>query len=150
MLTWGNNQELTRHSWVDYLEKSTILRTIFKGYTTSGTSSHKGDNVFPAWNRPPLIWKRLVLLIGDKLNTRVLLAVSKCLKDRALHIRTVYVNSLYPNGIVWWLGNPQFRKVSRVVSWFVYKGLCRLHKLFETFVFSPLSAHSLTPYFHRM
>ena len=47
------------------------------------------------------------------------------------------MNSLDPNGIVWRLGKPQFRKVSRVVSWFVYKGLCGLHKLFETFgVFS--------------
>ena len=48
------------------------------------------------------------------------------------------MNLLDPNGIVWWLGNPQFRKVSRVVSWFVYKGLCGPHKLFETFMFAPL------------
>ena len=85
-----------------------------------------------------------------ELNTRTLLVVSEYLKDRAFHIRTVYVNLLDPNGIVWWLGKPQFRKVYSVVSWFVYKGLCRPHKLFETFVFSPLSAHCLTPYFHRM
>ena len=78
-----------------------------------------------------------------------LLVVSECLKDRAIHIRTVYVNSLDPNGIVWRLGKPQFRKVSRV-SWFVYKGLCGPHKLWETFMFSPLSAHCLAPYFHRM
>ena len=26
---------------------------------------------------------------------------------------------------------PRFRKVSRVVSWFVYKGLCGPHELFE-------------------
>ena len=32
----------------------------------------------------------------------------------------------------------------------VYKGLCGPHKLFETFMLSPLSAHCLTPYFHRM
>ena len=30
-------------------------------------------------------------------------------------------------GIVWRLGTPQFRKVSRVVSWFVYKCLWALH-----------------------
>ena len=45
--------------------------------------------------------------------------VSESLKDRAFHIRTVYVNSLereHPNGIVWRLGNPQFRNASRVVS----------------------------------
>ena len=84
------------------------------------------------------------------MNTRTLLVVAECLKDRTFHIRTVYVNSFDSNGIVWQLGKPQFRKVSRVVSWFVYKGLCGLHKLFETFVFSPLSAHCLAPYFHRM
>ena len=66
----------------------------------------------------------MYLLAGDKLNTRTLLVVSECLKDRAFHIRTVTVNSLDPNGIVWRLGKPQFR--------------------FETFVFSPLSAHCLT------
>ena len=56
------------------------------------------------------------LLVGEKLNTKTLLVVSECLKDRAFHIQTVYVNSLDPNGIVWRLGNPQFRKVSRVVT----------------------------------
>ena len=37
----------------------------------------------------------------------------ECLKELwscAFHIRTVYVNSLDPNGIVWRLGNPQCRK----------------------------------------
>ena len=70
------------------------------------------------------------MLVGDKLNTRTLLAVLECLKDRALHIETIYVNSLDPsrgctlqaelivttssgndsvcNGRVWSLGNPQF------------------------------------------
>ena len=45
------------------------------------------------------------------------LVVLECLKDRAFHIQTVYVNSLDPNGIVWGLGNPQFRNGSRMVSW---------------------------------
>ena len=44
--------------------------------------------------------RKFYLLVGDKLNTRMLLVVSECLKDRAFHIRTVYVNSLDPNGIV--------------------------------------------------
>ena len=39
---------------------------------------------------------------------------------------------------------------SRMVSWFVLKGLCSPHKLFGTFLISPLSAHCLKPYFHRM
>ena len=79
----------------------------------------------------------------------MLLVVLECLKDRAFHIRTVYMNPLDPNGIVWRLGKPQFRKAFCLVSWFVYKGLCGPHKLFETFVFSPLSTHCLTPYCHR-
>ena len=79
----------------------------------------KAHNVFPTWNRARLIWK--ILLVGDNLNTRTLLVVSECLKDRAFHIRTVYVNSLDPNGIVWRLGKPQFLKVSRLGSWFVTK-----------------------------
>ena len=40
-----------------------------------------------------------------------MLIVLEYLKDRASDIRTVYVNSLDPNGIVWRLGKPQFRKV---------------------------------------
>ena len=36
----------------------------------------------------------------------MLFVVSECLKDRALHIRTVYVSSLDPNGIVWRLEKP--------------------------------------------
>ena len=40
----------------------------------------------------------------------MLLVVLGCLKDRAFHIRTVYVNSLDPNGIVRRLGKSQFRK----------------------------------------
>ena len=44
-------------------------------------------------------------------------------EDRAFHIQTVYVNSLDPNEIVWRLGNPQFRNATRVVSWFVLKGI---------------------------
>ena len=35
-----------------------------------------------------------------------------------------------PNGIVLWLGNPQFHNASRVVSWFVLKSLCGPHKLY--------------------
>ena len=66
----------------------------------------------------------MYLLVGDKWNTRTLLVVSECLKDRGFHNRTVHVNSLDPNGIVWRQGKPQFHKVSRVVSWFVYKGWC--------------------------
>ena len=34
---------------------------------------------------------------GDKLNTRTLLVVLECFKDRAFHIETVYVNSLDPS-----------------------------------------------------
>ena len=34
------------------------------------------------------------LLVGDKLNTRTLLVVLECLKDRAFHIWAVYVNSV--------------------------------------------------------
>ena len=41
-------------------------------------------------------------------------------------------------------------KTSHVASWFVYKGVCGPHKLFEIFVFSPLPTHCLTPYFRRM
>ena len=64
----------------------------------------------------------MYLFVGDKLNRRTLLVVSECLKDRAFHIRTVYVNSFDPNGIVWRLGNLQFHNASHVVSWFVLKG----------------------------
>ena len=53
-----------------------------------------------------------------------------------LHIRTVDVNSLDTNGIVWQLGgNPSFVSGQLVCL----QSLCRPHKLFETFVFSPLS-----------
>ena len=38
------------------------------------------------------------LLVGDKLNTRTLLVVLECLKDRAFHIETVYVKSVTPVG----------------------------------------------------
>ena len=50
----------------------------------------------------------------------------------------------------WRLGNPQFHNASRVVSWFVLKGLCSLHKLLGNFLISPLFAHCLKGYFHRM
>ena len=50
------------------------------------------------------------------------------------------MNSFDPNGIVWRLGNPKFRNASRVVSWFVLKGVCGPHKLFGNFLISPLSA----------
>ena len=77
----------------------------------------------------------------------MLLVVLECLKDRAFHIRTVYVNSLDPNGIVWRLGkcfpNGQFHNASSMVSWFVLKSLCGPHKLFGNFLISPLSMHSL-------
>ena len=78
----------------------------------------------------------------------MLLVVVECLKDYAFHMDTVYVNSLEPSkgctlqaelsGGGW--GIPSFIMVS----------LCIPHKLFETFVFSPLSAHCLMPYIHRM
>ena len=57
--------------------------------------------------------KEIYLLVGDKLNTRtfVIYYVLEYLKDRAVHNRTVYVNSLDPNGIVWRLGKPWFQKV---------------------------------------
>ena len=58
----------------------------------------------------------------------MLLVVSECLKDRAFHIRTVYVNLLDPNGIVWRLGNPQFCKVSRVVSSLCFPNLEHLQQ----------------------
>ena len=90
------------------------------------------------------------MFVGDKLNTRTLLVVLECLKECAFHIRTVYVNSLDPNGLVWRLGNPQFHNASHVVSWVVVKGLCGPHKLFGNFLISPLSAHGVKPYFHRM
>ena len=49
------------------------------------------------------VLKRLVLPARCP---RTLLVVSECLKHRAFHIRTVYVSSLDPNGIVWRSGNP--------------------------------------------
>ena len=38
-----------------------------------------------------------LVFVCDKLNTRTLLVGLKCLKDRAFHIDTVYVNSLDPS-----------------------------------------------------
>ena len=70
------------------------------------------------------------LLVGDKLNTRTLLVVLECLKERAFHIQTVYVNSLDTNGIVWRLGNPQFRNASRVIWKFLDFSIIR--SLFES------------------
>ena len=43
-----------------------------------------------------------------------------------------------------------FRNASRGQLWNVYKGLCGPNKLFQNFLISPLSAHCLKPYFHRM
>ena len=40
--------------------------------------------------------------------------------------------------------------LSRGELWNVDKSLSDPSKLFETFVFSPLSAHGVKPYFHRM
>ena len=40
--------------------------------------------------------------------------------------------------------------LSRGQLWNVDRGLQGPHKLFKTFVFSPLSAHGVKPYFHRM
>ena len=57
-------------------------------------------------------YQREIALVGDKLNTRTLLVVLVCLKDRAFHIRTVYVSSLDANGIVWRRGNLQFHNAS--------------------------------------
>ena len=77
--------------------------------------------------------------VGDKLHTRMLLVVLGCLTDRAFHILTVYVNSLDPG----W-GTPSFVSGQLVcLQRFV-------RAAFETFVFTPVSAHCLTPYFHRM
>ena len=39
---------------------------------------------------------------------------------------------------------------SRGVSWFVLKGCKGPVKLFDPFLLSPLSAHGVKPYFHRM
>ena len=79
-----------------------------------GLCSLKGiHSVFPAWDRPPLIWKRSVLPARWwYIEYKNVLLVLECLKDRAFHIRTVYVNCACPNGLVWRLGNPQFRKWS--------------------------------------
>ena len=109
----------------------------------------------------------MYLLVGDKLNTRTLLVVLECLKDRAFHIETVYVNSLDPSRgctlqaelIVTTSLEPsgsdseivplQWESVvdgtshSRMDSWFVLKGLCSPQKLFENFLISPLCAHCL-------
>ena len=49
---------------------------------------------------PPLIIMKEIsftMLIGDKLNTRTLIVVLECLKHRAFHIETGYVNSLDPS-----------------------------------------------------
>ena len=43
-------------------------------------------------------------------------------------------------------GTPSFIMVSCAM----FTKVCAAHKLFETFVFSPLSAHCLMPYVHRM
>ena len=92
--------------------------------------------------------KEIYLLVGDKLNRRTLLVVLECLKDRAFHIETVYVNSLDPSrGCtlqaelmvttssgsdssamgVWWLGNPQFHNDSRMVSCAMFTKVCAAH-----------------------
>ena len=71
-------------------------------------------------------------LTSDKLNTRTLLLVLECLKYRAFNIRTVYILALGPTwtrltpmGECGGWGNPTFViKASRMVRWFVYKGLC--------------------------
>ena len=56
------------------------------------------DQVLKAWINPLSYESDYVyLLVGDKFNTRTLLAVLECLKDRAFHTETVYVNSLDPS-----------------------------------------------------
>ena len=73
-----------------------------------------------------------------QINAYIYAIISAYIRVIIAYIRDIDINDR--------IGTP----ISRVVSWFVYKGLCGPHKLFETFVFSPLSAHCLTPYFHRM
>ena len=58
-----------------------------------GTSSIKSVKSTPSHNERDLFY----LLVDDKLNKRILLVVLECLKDRAFHIKTVYVNSLDPS-----------------------------------------------------
>ena len=88
-----------------------------------------------------------ISFVGDTLNTRTLLVVLECLKDRAFHMETAYVNSLNPmqsglhtlsradryhfkrkrqlcNGRVWWLGNPQFHNSSLVASCAMFTKVC--------------------------
>ena len=94
----------------------------------------------------------------------MLLVVLECLKGRDFHIDTVYVNSLDPSrgctlqaelivttssgsgssamGECGGRGIPSFIMVS--CAMFTKVCACSPHKLLETFLFSPLSAHCLT------
>ena len=70
-----------------------------------------------------------------KETTKKLLVVLECLKDRAFE-RADYVHSSLC--------------LSRGQLCSVDKGLSSPHKLFQTFLFSPLSAQGVKPYIHRM
>ena len=65
--------------------------------------------------------------------TKKPLVVLECLKDRAFDSADCLRSFVNMRGQLW----------------NVDKGLEGPHKLFETFVFSPLSAHGVKPYFHR-
>ena len=88
---------------------------------------------------------------AHKLNTKKLLVVLECLKDHAFDL-TVFLFTIFTLGVGQAVYSTFVRHyASREVSCGMLTKICKVRiKLFETFVFSPLSTHGVKPYCHRI